>query len=315
MVGLTVRCLPLRYCLVTMAATVCVFASSAHAADPAEVENLLHEGVQLRREGNDAGALPLFEKAYKLAHTPRTSAQLGMVEFALGYAIDAATHLSEGLAASTDVWIHNNRATLEDTLARVRATIGEIVVTGGPDGAEVYLNSRPVGRLPLAAPVAVGQGPVTMELRAKGFVTASSSVYVVGGQHAAVHLQLVREPSLAPPQLPVLAVPQLVSTEGGPSASTTSSARTTRSIAGWSLIGAGVVSAAAGGFLLVSAKDCVAQSGFQCTRESPSHVPGWALVGAGVAAGVAGTIVIITRPSAHTEIGFGPALVFLRQSI
>jgi hypothetical protein len=308
--------LPLRYYLVILAAAVGLVGPSAYAADAAEVENLLHEGIRLRREGHDADALPLFAKAHELAHTPRTAAQLGIVGFALGYSLDAATHLSEGLAASKDVWISRNRGTLEETLARVRGTIGKVVVTGAPDGAGVYLNGRPVGRLPLAVPVAVGQGTVSLELRANGYVTASTSVAVVGGQQAAVHLELAKEPSLALPQQPSApAVTELPATEAGRPGSTVSSARSVRSIAGWSLIGAGVISTVVGGILLLSAKDCVPQSGFQCNRESPSHVPGWALVGAGVAAGIAGGVVIVTRPSAHTEIGFGPTFVFLRHPL
>jgi hypothetical protein len=159
---------------------VIVMASTAHAADPGDVEGLLREGVRLRREGRDVAALPLFEKAYAAAHTPRTSAQLGLVEFALGYSVQSAGHLSEALAVSNDVWIDKNRAQLEVTLANVQARIGDIVVTGSPEGAEVFLNDRSVGRLPLPGPAIAAQGSVMVELRAKGYTSGSSSVVLVG---------------------------------------------------------------------------------------------------------------------------------------
>jgi hypothetical protein len=53
-------------------AVTLILGASAHAADPAEVERLLQDGIRLRREGSDGRALPLFQKAHDLAHTPRT---------------------------------------------------------------------------------------------------------------------------------------------------------------------------------------------------------------------------------------------------
>src|SRR5258708_11509956 len=145
-------------------------AASVRAADPNQVEELIKEGIALRRAGSDGKALPLFQKAHELAHTPRTAAQLGLVEFALGYALEAERHLGQGLATPSDPWISRNHQVLEDALTKVRTTIGEIVISGSPAGGEVLFNGT-VGRtLPIAKPVRVSQGPVTVELRAAGSV-------------------------------------------------------------------------------------------------------------------------------------------------
>ncbi len=297
--------------MMTSIIAILAFATAAHAADPKQVEDLLQEGIRLRREGSDGRALPLFQKAHELAHTPRTAAQLGLVEYALGYSLDAATHLSQGLAASNDVWIRSHRAVLEDALAQVRGTIGELAVTGSPDGAEVILNGKSVGRLPLAAPVASGQGPATLELRAPGYLNASSSVSVVGGKLATVHLELARELNLnASAPTTSLPVVQIDSAKGATAAPQAGSA--TRSVVGWSLIGAGAIASATGAILLLGANDCVAMAGFECARKPPSHVPAWVLLGGGAAVGIAGTIVLVTRPTDRTEIGLGPTFVFMR---
>ena len=60
-------------------------ARAAHAADDtAEAEALIRQGIQLRVKGTPARALPLFEKAYRVSRSPRTAAQLGLVELELG---------------------------------------------------------------------------------------------------------------------------------------------------------------------------------------------------------------------------------------
>jgi hypothetical protein len=280
----------------------------AHAADPAEVERLLQEGIRLRREGSDSRALPLFQKAHDLAHTPRTAAQLGLVEFALGYSVDSATHLSQGLAVSNDPWIQANRAVLEKALADVRANVGEVEVSGAPGGADVRLNGASVGTLPLASPVQTDQGPKTIELRAPGYVAKSTSVNVVGGKRTLVHLELEPEHSLSPVSPTTAPGANLADSPGSKDSATSP----TRTIVGWTLVGAGAAAAATGGVLLATAKDCTPMAGFQCAHEPASRVPGWTLLGVGLATGVAGAIVLITRPTAHTEVGLAPSYVFLR---
>ncbi|HEX3695463.1 MAG TPA: hypothetical protein VH374_08730 [Polyangia bacterium] len=94
--------------------------AAAIAADAGDAEALIREGVALRRAGSDVRALPLFQKAQEIAHTPRTAAQLGLVEFALGYSMDSEQHLAQGLAVPTDAWI-----TKESGPARGHARPGE----------------------------------------------------------------------------------------------------------------------------------------------------------------------------------------------
>src|SRR5947208_347598 len=71
-----------------LVAVVLLRPATAIAADAGDAEALIREGVALRRAGSDVRALPLFQKAHEIAHTPRTAAQLGLVEFALGYSMD-----------------------------------------------------------------------------------------------------------------------------------------------------------------------------------------------------------------------------------
>src|SRR6516165_11970694 len=73
----------------TMLAAALVIAvagpASVARAQAEEAESLIRQGVELRKEGKDALALPFFEKAYQKSRNPRTAAQLGLGEMALGY--------------------------------------------------------------------------------------------------------------------------------------------------------------------------------------------------------------------------------------
>jgi hypothetical protein len=162
----------------------------AWSADPADIEKLIRQGVELRRAHDDHQALPLFQKAYDLAPTPRTAAQLGLAESSLGYVVEAERHLRESVAATHDPWVRRNRKALEDAFRSVRGRIGDVSVTGGPAGAEVRLNGAPVGKLPLTAPLRVAEGPAKVEVQAPGYDLAQRSITVTGGRRTTVAIEL-----------------------------------------------------------------------------------------------------------------------------
>jgi hypothetical protein len=168
-------------------------AGLVRAADPAEVESLIREGVKLRRAGENHRALPVLRKAYDLARTPRTSAQLGLVEMSLGYPMDAEKHLEESLAVRHDVWVEHNRKVLEQSLAAVRAAIGSVELIGGPDGAEVEVNGKAAGTLPEARRVRGAEGPVEIVVRSPGYLPCKVTQNLIGGKQLEIALSLQRE--------------------------------------------------------------------------------------------------------------------------
>ena len=81
---------------------------AAHG-QPAAVEDLIRKGNELRTKGEDQYALPLFQKAYDLERSPRTAAQLGLVEAALGYWLASERHLQEALTSTRNPWLIRSR--------------------------------------------------------------------------------------------------------------------------------------------------------------------------------------------------------------
>jgi hypothetical protein len=171
-------------------------------AQAGEAEAQIRQGLELRRQGLDARALPFFENAYRLARNARTAAQLGLEEMALGYWMEADQYLTEALTVADHPWVAKNKGTLEEARTKVRAMIGELTITGGPAGAEVVINGQAAGRLPLSEPIRLAKGAAQVELRAPGYEPASRMVTVPGGSSASVSLLLVRTPSRQTTELP-----------------------------------------------------------------------------------------------------------------
>jgi hypothetical protein len=175
-------------------------AAGAHG-DPAVVEDLIRKGNEHRTKGEDQWALPLFQKAYDIERSPRTAAQLGLVEAALGYWLASERHLQEALTSTRNPWLLRFEKQIRTTLAHVQASIGEVMVTGSPHGAEVLVNGQPAGVIPLGQPVRVGEGAVQVTLRAPGHKESSSHAKVSGGQRVTVTVDLERAspgPAAAP---------------------------------------------------------------------------------------------------------------------
>ena len=175
---------------------VALIAASARAqapGDAAEVEALIAKGNELRRAGTPGPALPYFRRAYELARTPRTTGQLGLAELAAGYPVDAEAHLASALKSPNDPGIVKYRQMLKDALILARSQIGELTVQGGPAGAEVVVNGRVVGALPLASPVKLPARTAEVVVRAPGHSERREMVPIAGGQRHALTVNLEKD--------------------------------------------------------------------------------------------------------------------------
>ena len=103
---------------------------------------------------------------------------MGLAEIALGRWEAADDHLDEALAASPDPWIKKNQGTLREALDGVKAQFGAIQVLGEPSGADVVIDGRVIGKLPMAEPARVRPGEYRLEVRAEGCLTARRDVSV-----------------------------------------------------------------------------------------------------------------------------------------
>ena len=179
-------------CLAWGALAAAAAAARAENPDPGAAEELIGRANELRRNGRDAPALPLYRKAYETARSARTAGQLGLAELSLGYWVAAEGHLDEALTETRNPSIEKNRSVLEGARRSARSHLAELRVDGTPGGAEVVVNGSVVGTLPLAGPLRVSEGRVVLEVRAPGWRTMTRTFPLAGQATERVQVSLER---------------------------------------------------------------------------------------------------------------------------
>lgn len=238
---------------------VSMFGAAARAED---ADGLIKRGVELRRAGNDQAALEQFRRAYDLAPSPRALAQMGLAEQALSRWVDGEAHLAKALEAAQDPWIGKYRDTLQSSRAEIARHLGWVLVTGGKVGAQLRLDGRLAGTLPIDHPLRLPAGTITLDAVAEGHVLATRVVTVRPGETTNEDLT-----AHAAPPAPVAAVSIAGGAPGDVGASSKRSAGMPRAVA-WISTGTAVAAAVAGGTLLYLGNNDANQYNRDCVPAS-----------------------------------------------
>ena len=173
-------------------------AGVARAADE-DPETLIQQAVELRRKGDNARAYGYLKRAYDLARTPRSAAQLGLVEHALGRYPDAEVHLGEALATS-DPWVGENRSRLESSRNFVRSKLGRVEIVGAQGDATVSVGTDPAVKVPPDRVLYLAPGERSLRIEGPGLVSVAKTVVVSVGKTATITVEASKEtgPSTSP---------------------------------------------------------------------------------------------------------------------
>jgi hypothetical protein len=169
---------------------IAVLASTVLARADGPADALVAEGIALRERGKDEEALERFRQADALQPTPRTRAQIALAEQALGYWVPAEEHLIAALAKADDPWIAKNRAALDGALETIKKHLATLEVRGDVPNAEVLVDGKRIGSLPITARVEAGAR--TLLVRAPGYHATSRAVQVSPGSTARETIELTR---------------------------------------------------------------------------------------------------------------------------
>jgi hypothetical protein len=170
---------------------VALLATSLPAAAQS-ADELIDEGVRLRGQGDDARALEVFERAYRLEPSPRALAQRALAEQALGRWVDAEAHLM-GALAGDDRWVAGRRRVLDEALVEIRSHLGRLIVETNVSTGELYADGHPIARLPLDDAVRLPAGTVEIELRSPGHRSARRSVVIRANETSRETLELASD--------------------------------------------------------------------------------------------------------------------------
>jgi hypothetical protein len=187
-----------RALALTLATTLlCGLVPTAALAQPAapteaarqEARDRFDRGLKLFNDGDNAGALAEFKRAYDLIPNPLVLYNIGLVYSAMGRPVQAVDALDRVLAtqgALTGDRLARATQTRDDQAARIAKVS---VVTSVP--ATIELDNVEVGRTPLTAPLSVAGGVHVVGAVASGYVPTRKEVTVASGATVDVKLELV----------------------------------------------------------------------------------------------------------------------------
>jgi hypothetical protein len=166
-------------------------AAQGFRAENPEADRFVTEGIELRAQGKDNDALRAFQRAAAIdPDSVRVQVHLATVYQALGNWLLADEYLSMALARQNHPYVNRHRQTLADAKRVIDSNIGRLEVDGEPAGAEVRLNGRLVGTLPLAAPIKTTIGSYQLEVRRDGHYSIQRPIVITGGGLARESIRL-----------------------------------------------------------------------------------------------------------------------------
>lgn len=172
-----------RACLPAVAA--CVLLASAplvaHAEEPASLESLIQEGIRLRRDGEDEKALEVFRQAERLQPSSvRVLLHLATAAQAAGHWVEADTYIRRVFDYRDDPYYRRYESDISTVEQLIATRVGRFQVVGSPPGAEVRLNGRVVGHLPMAEAHRLEAGNYQLEVVSQGHYALRRSQRIPG---------------------------------------------------------------------------------------------------------------------------------------
>jgi len=165
------------------------------SATQAEARARFDKGIQLFNDGDNAGALAEFRRAYELIPNPLVLYNIGLVYVAMGRPVEAVATLDQVLANPGPVAadkLSRAKATREQQMQRI--VLLSIVTNVA---ATIEVDGVPAGQTPLAAPIQVTGGLHVVGALASGYLPSRKEITAAGGTKQDVTL------TLAPAQAPM----------------------------------------------------------------------------------------------------------------
>src|SRR5258708_5582774 len=155
-----------------------------------EARSRFDRGLSLFEDGDNAGALAEFKRAYELIPNPVVLYNIGLVYAAMNRPAEATDALQKLLKEPGSLPAdHTARA--KHTLAEQSARVAEIAVTSSVP-ASIEVDNVEVAKTPITAPLRVAGGSHIVGAIAPGYTPLRKEVTVAGGAKNSVSFELTR---------------------------------------------------------------------------------------------------------------------------
>ncbi len=176
--------------------SACALSPGVVLAQPSPTEDAKSEarerfdrGLRLFNDGDNAGALAEFKRAYDLTQNPTVLFNIGLVYAAMGKPVEAVDVLDRVVAdpgALSAERLERAKQTRDEQSKR----IAQLVVTTDVP-ASVEVDGVEVTKTPLAQPIRIAGGVHIVGAIASGYAPARKELTIAAGEKTEVHLDLV----------------------------------------------------------------------------------------------------------------------------
>jgi hypothetical protein len=189
----------MTHSLILAALATLTFASAnAWALTPDEkaaAQEHFDRGVQAFEDRRFAEAAEEFNTAYQIAPAYALLYNIGQVNTALGNSVEAADAYEKYLAQAGTSISEKRRKEVVAELEDQRARIGQVALTAAPEGAEVRVDGKLVGKAPLCESLRLSAGKHSVMLLADGYTAQVREIEVTG--RTLTELEMKLEPTTA----------------------------------------------------------------------------------------------------------------------
>jgi hypothetical protein len=162
----------------------------AQAAAQASAADHFERGIELYQEGSLDAALVEFERAYESVPDYRVLYNLAQVQTQRGEYVEAIALFEKYLAEGGESITPERKTEVEQDLVKLNGRVARLWVESNADGAELFINGKQVGVLPLTQPVLINSGVCDIRVTRAGYEPRLHQVKVAGGEKPRVSLPL-----------------------------------------------------------------------------------------------------------------------------
>lgn len=176
--------------LTSAAAMSWSFDGRAQASNQAMAAEHFERGLELYQEGSLDAALVEFERAYEAVPDFRVLYNLAQVQMQRGEYVEAIALFERYIHDGGSSIAAERKVEVEQDLEKLNARVARLWVESNAEGAELYINGKSIGLLPLSQPVLINSGVCDIRVAKAGFEPRLHQVKVAGGEQPRVSLPL-----------------------------------------------------------------------------------------------------------------------------
>jgi len=187
-----------KLCLGILLATACCWprASLAQTDPKASADEHFRRGVEFFRDRRFGDAGTEFEEAYRLSPAYVVLYNIGQVNAALGRSVEAVDAYEKYLKQGAAQISPERTQEVQNELAKQRDRIGTVALRSTPEGAEIRMDGKWIGKTPLARPVRATIGRHTFDAFLSGYAPQIYEIEVVGKAERPLEITFTVDPAV-----------------------------------------------------------------------------------------------------------------------